>query len=158
MRVLAALVLASGVLLVQAALAQDATVAPPVATAPDTATPATVEPAPSVVTTAPDTDHSVAPLAPAPKPRIARQEPDADADPVPLDDAAFDAGFQCPQSYDSAESRMDEVARYFAWARLRHPDWSFRKKLDVRYGLLRRHACAVTLANLGSSARPPFAR
>ena len=159
MRVLAALVLAFGVLLVQAALAQDATVAPaaatPVATVPDTATPVSVEPTPSVVTAVPETDQGAAPV---PKPRIARQEPDADADPAPLDDAAFDAGFQCPQSYDTAESRMGEIARYFAWAKNRHPDWSFRKKLDVRYGLLRRHACAVTLANVASSARPPFAR
>ena len=169
MRVLAALVLASGMLLAQAALAQDAAVAPAavtpptVATVPDTTTPAIVEtppatptPAPSVVTASPGTDDRVTP--PTPKPRIARQEPEADADPAPLDDAAFDAGFQCPQSYDNAESRMDEIARYFAWAKNRHPDWSFRKRLDVRYGLLRRHACTTTLANMASAARPPFGR
>ena len=161
MRVLTALALAFGVLLVPAALAQDAAVAPPpvVATAPDTATPIAPLPAtPSVVTPAPVTDDRAAPATPAPKPRIARQEPQADADPAPLDDAAFDAGFQCPQSYDNADSRMDEIARYFAWTKLRHPDWSFRKRLDVRYGLLRRHACTTTLANMASAVRPPFAR
>ncbi len=74
-----------------------------------------------------------------------------------IDDATFDAQFQCPEAFADADARIDEFQRFDGWARLRHPDWNLRKRLDVRYGLLRRHACAVTLAKLVSSARPPFA-
>jgi hypothetical protein len=75
-----------------------------------------------------------------------------------IDDATFDAGFQCPETLADDESREDALARYMAWAGLRHPDWALRKRLDVRLGLLRRHACGATLANVAASARPPFAR
>jgi len=83
----------------------------------------------------------------------AASPPDA---PALLDDATFDANFQCPETLADQDAREDEFHRYLAWARAAHPDWSFRKRLDVRYGLLRRHACARTLANIASSARPPF--
>jgi hypothetical protein len=73
-----------------------------------------------------------------------------------IDDAAFDDQFQCPETLTDADVRLDQYQRYDGWARLRHPDWSLRKRLDVRYGLLRRHSCAVTLANIAASARPPF--
>lgn len=73
-----------------------------------------------------------------------------------IDDATYDAGFQCPETLAAVDAREDDLARYMDWARLRHPDWTFRKRLDVRYGLLRRHACAVTLANVAASARPAF--
>jgi hypothetical protein len=75
-----------------------------------------------------------------------------------LDDAAFDAQFQCPETFADKDGRIDELERYQAWAREQHPDWNLRKRLDVRYGLLRRHACAVTLANVALSAQPPFGR
>jgi hypothetical protein len=73
-----------------------------------------------------------------------------------IDDAAFDAQFQCPESLASDDDRIDENQRYLAWSRIRHPDWNFKKRMDVRYGLLRRHACAATLRNVGSSAMPAF--
>jgi hypothetical protein len=74
-----------------------------------------------------------------------------------VDDAAYDAGFQCPETLAGDDQREEDLARFMDWARLRHPDWNFRKRLDVRYGLLRRHACAVTLANMSASAQPAFA-
>ena len=73
-----------------------------------------------------------------------------------LDDAAFDAQFQCPETLGDRDSRLEEIQRYQSWARDHHPDWNLKKRLDVRYGLLRRHACAVTLANVAASAKPPF--
>jgi hypothetical protein len=76
----------------------------------------------------------------------------------PADDAAFDAQFQCPETISDRDARIDELQRYQDWARDHHPDWTLRKRLDVRYGLLRRHACAVTLANVAASAQPPFGR
>ena len=82
---------------------------------------------------------------------------DSDAPAVStLDDASFDSQFQCPETLADRDARMDEALRYQAWARLNHPGWNLRKRMDVRYGLLRRHACAVTLANVAASARPPF--
>jgi hypothetical protein len=89
----------------------------------------------------------------------AAQAADAPDDSVILaniDDTTYDAGFQCPETLADVDAREDDLARYMDWARLRHPDWTFRKRLDVRYGLLRRHACAVTLANVAASARPAF--
>jgi hypothetical protein len=74
------------------------------------------------------------------------------------DDATFDSQFQCPETITDRDAQIDAVLAYESWAHENHPDWSFRKRLDVRYGLLRRHACAVTLANLAASARPPFGR
>lgn len=76
---------------------------------------------------------------------------------VALDDTAFDAQFQCPETITDPDARIDAFARYTEWARQQHPDWNLRKRLDVRYGLLRRHACAVTLAKLAESHRAPFA-
>lgn len=73
-----------------------------------------------------------------------------------LDDAAFDAQFQCPERLADRDGRIEEIQRYQAWARDHHPDWNLKKRLDVRYGLLRRHACAVTLANVAASSRAPF--
>lgn len=73
-----------------------------------------------------------------------------------IDDATFDDQFQCPETLTDADARLDAYQRYDGWARLRHPDWNLRKRLDVRYGLLRRHSCAVTLANIAASARPAF--
>ncbi|MEI9886525.1 MAG: hypothetical protein WDN08_08480 [Rhizomicrobium sp.] len=116
------------------------TAAPPAA-APDAAAPAPVMPPP----------------VPAP-PVVAQAAPPGEDAPAPLDDVAFDAAFLCPETLAGADSRIEELARYFAWAKLRHPDWNFRKRLDVRYGLLRRHACAITLAQMASSARPAFGR
>ncbi|MEJ0024422.1 MAG: hypothetical protein WDN01_00215 [Rhizomicrobium sp.] len=74
-----------------------------------------------------------------------------------VDDASFDAAFQCPETLADADAREAELHRYAAWAKAMHPDWSFRKRLDVRYGLLRRHACAQTMANIAAAARPAFA-
>ena len=80
-----------------------------------------------------------------------------DEDAVPLvDDATFDANFQCPETLADADAREAEIHRYLAWARAVHPDWNFRKRLDVRYGLLRRHACAQTMANIATAAHPAF--
>lgn len=76
--------------------------------------------------------------------------------PALVDDATFDTNFQCPETLADQDAREDELHRYVAWARATHPDWNFRKRLDVRYGLLRRHACAQTLANIAASARPAF--
>ena len=76
--------------------------------------------------------------------------------PALVDDATFDANFQCPETLADTDSREAEFHRYVAWAKAVHPDWTFRKRLDVRYGLLRRHACAQTLANIASSARRAF--
>jgi hypothetical protein len=73
-----------------------------------------------------------------------------------IDDATYDAGFQCPETLASPELREDDLARFMAWAKHRHPDWNLRKRLDVRYGLLRRHGCAVTLSNIASSSQPAF--
>ncbi len=73
------------------------------------------------------------------------------------DDASFDAAFQCPETLATPDDRESELQRYLAWAASRHPDWTFRKRLDVRYGLLRRHGCAATLARVAASARPAFA-
>ena len=73
-----------------------------------------------------------------------------------IDDVTVDFRFQCPETLSSGDTRLDENARYYAWARARHPDWNFRKRVDVRYGLLRRHTCAVTLANITASAGPAF--
>jgi hypothetical protein len=74
----------------------------------------------------------------------------------PLDDAAFDAQFQCPEAFHDADARIEEFQRYVDWARETHPDWNFRKRIDVRYGLLRRHNCAETLGKIASSAQPAF--
>ena len=76
---------------------------------------------------------------------------DTDNDQGPLDDAAFDARFQCPETYRDADARIEEFQRYVDWTREVHPDWNFRKRLDVRYGLLRRHACTATLQNIAAS-------
>lgn len=73
-----------------------------------------------------------------------------------MDDAAFDAQFQCPETLPTADDREEAFERFTTWTRLRHPDWNFRKRLDVRLGLLRRHACTATLAKLTDSARPAF--
>lgn len=83
----------------------------------------------------------------------------ADADTVLLadmDDAAFDAQFACPETLASEDDRLEEFERYTAWAHLRHPDWNFQKRLEVRAGLLRRHACTATLANVTNSGQPAF--
>jgi len=73
-----------------------------------------------------------------------------------IDDQTFDAQFQCPETLASDDERIDEYQRYLVWSRLRHADWNFKKRMDVRYGLLRRHGCAATLRNVGSSAQPAF--
>jgi hypothetical protein len=85
----------------------------------------------------------------------AEQSPDTSAL-SSIDDPAFDSRFQCPGALASDDDRIDEYQRYLAWSRVRHPDWSFKKRMDVRYGLLRRHGCAATLRNIGSSAMPAF--
>ena len=74
-----------------------------------------------------------------------------------ISDEAFDAQFQCPEN-ETPDQRTDDLQRYMSWAKVNHPDWSFRKRLDARYGLLRRHDCGETLSNLAASARPPFGR
>jgi hypothetical protein len=74
------------------------------------------------------------------------------------DDATFDSQFQCPETITDRDGQIDEALRYQAWAHLNHPDWTLRKRMDVRYGLLRRHACTVTLANVAASALPPFGK
>jgi hypothetical protein len=74
----------------------------------------------------------------------------------PLDDAAFDAQFECPEAFRDADARIEEFQRYVEWAREVHPDWNFKKRLDVRFGLLRRHNCAETLARIASSAQSAF--
>lgn len=84
--------------------------------------------------------------------------PDSATPPAAADDAAFDGQFQCPETLADRDARIDEILGYQAWVREHHPEWNFRKRLDVRYGLLRRHACTVTLANLAASARPAFGR
>jgi hypothetical protein len=73
-----------------------------------------------------------------------------------MDDASFDAQFECPETLATADEREEAFERYTTWTTLRHPDWNFRKRLDVRGGLLRRHACATTLANVSASALPAF--
>jgi len=73
-----------------------------------------------------------------------------------IDDATIDAQFRCPETLVTADGRLDEIERYYVWARARHPDWNMKKRLDVRYGLLRRHACAMTLRNVASSVGPAF--
>ena len=75
---------------------------------------------------------------------------------VRIDDVTLDAQFRCPETLTTPDERLDEIERYYVWARARHPDWNMRKRLDVRYGLLRRHACAATLRNVASSAGPAF--
>jgi hypothetical protein len=97
-----------------------------------------------------DTDPTPAPAA------AAAIDTDTDADRGPLDDATFDAQFQCPEAFRDADARIDEMQRFVEWTREVHPDWGFRKRLDVRYGLLRRHNCAATLAKIASSAQPAF--
>jgi hypothetical protein len=74
-----------------------------------------------------------------------------------IDDVAYDAGFQCPETLADPDQREEDLARFMIWAKLRHPDWNLKKRLDVRYGLLRRHGCTATLANITSSAKPAFA-
>ncbi|HWD29352.1 MAG TPA: hypothetical protein VG387_19420 [Rhizomicrobium sp.] len=98
-----------------------------------------------------DTDAAQAPAAAA-----TTDNADTDADRGPLDDAGFDAQFQCPETFRDADARIEEFQRYVEWTRETHPDWGFRKRLDVRYGLLRRHNCATTLAKIASSAQPAF--
>lgn len=139
-----------------AALAADGDATP----ASDPAAPVAPTAAPAA---APDTAPSIdaAPLAPlpivAPMPRPApAAEPSEPGPPPRLDDASFDAQFQCPETITDADARIDEYARYAAWAKETHPDWTFKKRLDVRYGLLRRHACATTIAGIASSGRRPF--
>ena len=73
-----------------------------------------------------------------------------------MDDAAFDAQFVCPETLPTADDREEEFGRYTAWAHVRHPEWSFQKRLEARTGLLRRHACTVTLAKVSSSGQPAF--
>lgn len=73
-----------------------------------------------------------------------------------LDDIAVDSQFQCPETIADADAQEAEIQRYYAWAAVRHPEWNFRKRVDVRYGLLRRHACAATIAKVDASARPAF--
>jgi hypothetical protein len=76
--------------------------------------------------------------------------------PAIADDATFDAQFQCPETISGADERIEEYARWTAWARAVHPDWNFKKRLDVRYALLKHHACAATLSNIAMSERPAF--
>jgi hypothetical protein len=95
-------------------------------------------------------DGDAAPAPPAPD----AAAPDTD---TPADDATFDAQFQCPEALPSNDDRIDEFQHYIAWAKRAHPDWSLRKRMDVRYGLLRRHGCATTIANIAGAAKPPFA-
>lgn len=77
-------------------------------------------------------------------------------DPPDQSDAVFDAQFVCPETLADRDARIDEYEHYMDWAQEHHPDWNLRKRLDVRYGLLRRHECAQTLAHLASSQRPAF--
>ncbi len=85
----------------------------------------------------------------------AEQPPDMSAL-ASIDDTTFDAQFRCPETLASDDERIDEYQRYLAWSRVHHADWSFKKRIDVRYGLLRRHGCVQTLRNAGSSAMPAF--
>jgi hypothetical protein len=78
--------------------------------------------------------------------------------PAMISDDSFDAQFACPETIESADQRVEDLQHYMTWAKVNHPDWSLRKRLAVRYGLLRRHACTTTLANLAASALPPFPR
>ncbi len=89
---------------------------------------------------------------------LAADSDDTDAPDTPalVDDATFDANFQCPETLADQDAREAEYQRYAAWARAAHPEWNFKKRLDVRYGLLRRHACAQTMANIASAERPAF--
>lgn len=80
----------------------------------------------------------------------------ADQTAVAQQDADFDAQFVCPETISDHDARIEEFQTYMDWAKAHHPDWNLRKRLDVRYGLLRRHACATTLANLAASQRPAF--
>jgi hypothetical protein len=73
-----------------------------------------------------------------------------------MDDDAFDAQFVCPETLGTADDRLEAFERYTNWAHLRHPDWNFQKRLEVRASLLRRHACAATLANVVNSGQPAF--
>ena len=87
---------------------------------------------------------------------IAAEQPADTSGLAAIDDQMFDSQFQCPESLASDDDRIDEYQRYLVWSRIRHPDWNFKKRMDVRYGLLRRHGCAATLRNVGSSAMPAF--
>ncbi len=136
-----------------AGLAADGDAAPPApAVAPEPAVapvpPAPVAPAPAAMAPAPAA--AIAPLA------TIAPAPIAEAPPPLLDDATFDAQFQCPETLADADAREDALHRYAAWAKETHPDWNLRKRMDVRYGLLRRHACVATMANIADSAKPPF--
>ena len=83
--------------------------------------------------------------------------PAAPADPAPpAIDAAFDANFQCPETLPDNDSRIEEYSAWTAWAKANHPDWTFKKRLDVRYGLLRHHACQMTLAAIANAEKPAF--
>lgn len=73
-----------------------------------------------------------------------------------MDDQTYDAQFTCPETLPTADDREEEFERYTTWAHLRHPDWNFRKRLEVRTSLLRRHACTATLAKVTGSAAPAF--
>lgn len=73
-----------------------------------------------------------------------------------MDDQSFDGQFQCPEALATPDEREDEFSRFTTWAHLRHPDWSFRQRLDARLALLRRHNCAATLAKVTDSQRPAF--
>ncbi len=124
---------------------------PPAADASAAAAPVTSAP----LAAAPVVPPPAAPLPAAPAPRT--EAPVADAPVVLADDASFDAAFQCPETFRSADLRLEEFQRYVAWAKEAHPDWNLRKRMNVRYGLLRRHGCTATLANIAGSTRPPFA-
>ena len=130
------------------AVADDATTVG--VSAPVVADPAPVVPAPAPAVAAPVADAPARPRA------VVTPAPDADAPVVMLSDATFDANFQCPETLPDKDSRIDEYVAWTRWARAAHPDWTFRKRLDVRYGLLRRHGCQTTLANISSSGKPAF--
>ncbi len=160
MRNRALVIVTAGFLACAPVRAEDAAVPPPVAVEPAAGTAIVPAAAPEAATPPAEPVIAPAPIAaPVPPPAVAmRPAPASDEVPDALDDAAFDAAFQCPETLAGADSRIAELARYFAWAKDRHPDWNFRKRLDVRHGLLRRHACAVTLARMAASARPAFGR
>jgi hypothetical protein len=133
--------------------------AEPPAAAPSPATVPVVPPAaaPETAPAAPP-PAAVAAVAPEPAPRAASLSSDATPVETPalVDDATYDARFQCPETLSSRDARIEEYATWTAWARAAHPDWNFKKRLDVRYGLLRRHGCTVTLAAIANSEKPPF--
>ncbi len=56
--------------------------------------------------------------------------------------------FQCPESLQTQDERIEDLAKFLKWAKSQHPDWTTDQIIALRVSVLKQHHCDKTIANI----------